>query len=213
MRCSITASCPCRRRGERRAVLADGRQPRQRRQRHHRRRREPSAQRANRRRVTFGPVVGNLYRPFLGVQMAYFSSRGPNADGRPDPDVVSNGFDNFGQGYGSDRGSISLGSGTSFATPSVAGVAAVLRQRFPSATARTIRNAIIASANREPAQRRFHSARSGPRIRQRRRGRGDDSRRYGAGPARPRRLQLVSEGERRDEHRPQRARRIGQRAQ
>jgi serine protease AprX len=97
-------------------------------------------------RLTFGPVVGNLYRPFLGVQMSYFSSRGPNADGRPDPDVVSNGFGSFSQGYGSTA-SISLGSGTSFATPSVAGVAAVLRQRFPAATARTIRNAIIASAN------------------------------------------------------------------
>ena len=44
------------------------------------------------RRVQFGPVLGDLYRPFLGVQTAYFSSRGPNADGRPDPDVVSNGF-------------------------------------------------------------------------------------------------------------------------
>lgn len=98
-------------------------------------------------RLQFGPVIGNLYRPFLGVQTAYFSSRGPNADGRPDPDVVSNGFGNYGQGFGATAGSISLGSGTSFATPSVAGVAAVLVQRFPTATARQIRNAIIASAN------------------------------------------------------------------
>ena len=40
-----------------------------------------------------------------------------------------------------------IGSGTSFSTPSVAGIAALLRQAFPSATARQIRNAIIASAN------------------------------------------------------------------
>jgi len=98
-------------------------------------------------RVQFGPIVGNLYRPFRGVQTAFFSSRGPNADGRPDPDVVSNGFGNFGQGLGSTTNSISLGSGTSFATPSVSGIAAVLRQRFPNASALQIRNAIIASAN------------------------------------------------------------------
>ena len=55
------------------------------------------------RRLQFGPVIGNLYRPFLGAQMAYFSSRGPNADGRPDPDVVANGFGNYGQGYGATR--------------------------------------------------------------------------------------------------------------
>ena len=99
------------------------------------------------RRSQFGPAIGSLYRPFMGVQMAYFSSRGPNADGRPDPDVVSNGFANYGQGYGTTAGSISLSSGTSFASPSVAGVAAVLRHRFPAATARQIRDAIIASAN------------------------------------------------------------------
>ena len=99
------------------------------------------------RRAQFGPVLGDLYRPFLGVQTAYFSSRGPNADGRPDPDVVSNGFGNYGQGLGATSNSISLGSGTSFASPSVAGIAAVLRQRFPTAPARQIRNAIIASAD------------------------------------------------------------------
>ena len=91
--------------------------------------------------------LGNLFRPFLGVQTAYFSSRGPNADGRPDPDVVSNGVANYGQGFGSTANSISLGSGTSFASPSVAGIAAVLRQRFPTVPARQIRNALIASAD------------------------------------------------------------------
>jgi len=97
-------------------------------------------------RLMLGPVTGSLYRPFRGTQTAYFSSRGPNADGRPDPDVSSNGFDSFGQGYGSTS-SISIGSGTSFATPSVAGVAALLRQAVPAATARQVRNAILATGN------------------------------------------------------------------
>jgi hypothetical protein len=99
------------------------------------------------RRAQFGPVVGALYRPFLGVQSSYFSSRGPNADGRVDPDVTANGFASYGQGFSSAIIGITIGSGTSFATPSVAGVAAVLRQRFPAATAAQVRNAIIMSAN------------------------------------------------------------------
>jgi len=97
--------------------------------------------------LQYGPAVGAQYRPFSGYQTAYFSSRGPNADGRLDPDVTMNGFGSYGQGFASDVSGITIGSGTSFAAPSVAGVAAVLRQRFPGATARQIRNAIIASAN------------------------------------------------------------------
>src|SRR4030095_9312014 len=42
---------------------------------------------------------------------------------------------------------IGFSSGTSISAPSVAGVAALLRQAFPGATASQIRNAIIASAN------------------------------------------------------------------
>jgi membrane-anchored mycosin MYCP len=98
------------------------------------------------RRLQFGPVNGALYRPFLGAQTAYFSSRGPNADGRPDPDVVASGFASFGQGSGT-AGNITIGSGTSFAAPSTAGLAALLRQAFPGATARQVRNAIVAGAN------------------------------------------------------------------
>jgi len=49
-------------------------------------------------RLQLGPVNGSFYRPFLGAQTAYFSSRGPNADGRIDPDVLSNGVACFGQG-------------------------------------------------------------------------------------------------------------------
>jgi hypothetical protein len=97
--------------------------------------------------VSNGVPVALAYRPFSGTQTAYFSSRGPNADGRPDPDVMATGFANFGMGTGASTDSLTLGSGTSYAAPSVAGVAALLRQAFPDATATQVRNAIIASAN------------------------------------------------------------------
>jgi subtilisin family serine protease len=99
--------------------------------------------------LQFGLGIGALYRPFGGVQTAYFSSRGPTADGRVDPDVVANGFASFGQGFGTAPGGLDIGSGTSFSAPSVAGVAAVLRQAVPNATARQIRNAIMLTANRQ----------------------------------------------------------------
>ena len=97
-------------------------------------------------RLQLGPANGARYRPFLGAQTAFFSSRGPDADGRTDPDVMANGVASFGQGTGATN-TVSFGFGTSFATPSVAGVAALLRQKYPASTARQIRNAIIDSAN------------------------------------------------------------------
>ena len=99
------------------------------------------------RRLQFGPEVGALFRPFSGTQTAFFSSRGPNADGRPDPDVVANGFGSYGQADGATTLEITLASGTSASAPSVAGVAAILRQAHPGATARQVRQAIISSAN------------------------------------------------------------------
>ena len=87
------------------------------------------------------------YRPDDNLQIATFSSRGPTHDGRVDPDVVANGDWNFSQGTGNTSGNVNFGSGTSFAAPTVSGIAAVLRQAVPSATARQIRNAIIMTAN------------------------------------------------------------------
>jgi Subtilase family len=87
-----------------------------------------------------------LWRPDTNVQISEFSSRGPTHDGRVDPDVVANGSNNFSQGGGGAT-TVNFGSGTSFATPTVAGIAAVLRQVVPDATARQVRNAIIMSAN------------------------------------------------------------------
>ena len=97
--------------------------------------------------LTFGLGIGALYRPFNGIQTAFFSSRGPTADGRVDPDVVANGFGSFGQGFSFSINALDVASGTSFSGPSVAGVAAVLRQAVPGATARQVRNALIAGAN------------------------------------------------------------------
>jgi subtilisin family serine protease len=97
------------------------------------------------RRVQF-PLVAPLWRPFNGVQTAYFSSRGPDANGLSDPDVTASGFADIGRGSGAVN-QIGFSSGTSVSAPSVAGVAALLRQAFPGATASQIHNAIIASAN------------------------------------------------------------------
>ncbi len=96
--------------------------------------------------VSSGEGIGGLWRPFSGTQTAYFSSRGPNADGRPDPDVMASGFANFSQGYGATS-ELSIGSGTSFSAPIVTGIAAVLRQAFPRAGAAQIRNAIAGSGD------------------------------------------------------------------
>jgi serine protease AprX len=92
------------------------------------------------------PGYGRRYRPSSETQVAWFSARGPNADGRVSPDVVAVGVGNFGQGYGSTN-EVSVVSGVSFSAPLVAGVAALLRQAYPTASATQIRNAIIGSGN------------------------------------------------------------------
>ena len=88
--------------------------------------------------------LGVLYRPFNKIQTAFFSSRGPTADGRFDPDLIANGWGTFAQGA---NGGLSLVSGTSFSCPTVAGAAALLKFGAPSATATQVRNALIQGAN------------------------------------------------------------------
>ncbi len=97
--------------------------------------------------IQFGPGVGGNYRPTSFTQTASFSSRGPYADGRRAPDVIASGDWSYGQGISGGVNTITFASGTSFSSPNVAGIAAVLRQKHPGATAIQIRNAIIASAN------------------------------------------------------------------
>ncbi|HYU34230.1 MAG TPA: S8 family serine peptidase [Thermoanaerobaculia bacterium] len=94
--------------------------------------------------LQFGLGIGNLFRPFSGLQSAAFSSRGPDPDGRFGIDVSANGMGTFVEGA---DGSISLVSGTSFSAPIVAGAATLLRQEFPTASATQIRNALAVSGN------------------------------------------------------------------
>jgi len=94
--------------------------------------------------LQFGLGIGLLWRPFSGLQTATFSSRGPLPDGRVGIGVSANGLASFVQ---QANGGISLASGTSFSAPTVSGAAAILRQKFPAATATQIRNALASSAN------------------------------------------------------------------
>jgi subtilisin family serine protease len=102
------------------------------------------------------PGIGGDLRPYPGTETAWFGSRGPIADGRLLPHVVASGVGNIGQGYCPDQileacyKRISLVSGTSFSAPIVSGIAAVLVNAFPHATAIQIRNAIISSG--QPGQ-------------------------------------------------------------
>jgi subtilisin family serine protease len=116
--------------------------------------------------IQYGAGAGSFYRPSSHIQTAYFSSRGPNADGRLDPDIVANGFASYVHAYlaltaqgvlvdcrepGAVAGSclprIVFASGTSFSSPTVAGAAAVLRGAHPAENATQIRNALQQSAN------------------------------------------------------------------
>jgi hypothetical protein len=95
--------------------------------------------------LMLGPGAGRLFRPDDHQQVAYFSARGPTADGRPDPEVVANGDWNFVES--ADGRSLFFASGTSFAAPTVAGVAALLYSAKPTATPERIRAAIVQSAD------------------------------------------------------------------
>ena len=115
-----------------------------------------------------GLGLGVLYRPSNAIQTAYFSSRGPIADGRTGPDLTANGFASFTNAFAAiangaivSCGSplapltganaclsrILLVSGTSFSTPTVAGAAALLRGAVPGASASQTRKALIRGAN------------------------------------------------------------------
>ena len=94
--------------------------------------------------LQFGLGFGALFRPADHHQTATFSSRGPTADGRIDPDVTANGFANFAQ---SASGGLVVVSGTSFSAPTASGAAALLREGVPGASATKIRNALIETAD------------------------------------------------------------------
>ena len=93
--------------------------------------------------LQFGSGIGALYRPDNHQQMAYFSSRGPDADGRTDPELVANGLASYVQG---PTGGISFVSGTSLSAPTISGIAATLYSAKPSTTPDQMRSALIRSA-------------------------------------------------------------------
>lgn len=75
-----------------------------------------------------------------------YSSFGPTADGRRKPNVVACGYSLV----ASSKGNYSYASGTSFATPMVAGFAACVRQMHPEWTAIQLLEEIEKSANHYP---------------------------------------------------------------
>jgi subtilisin family serine protease len=116
--------------------------------------------------LQFGPGAGEIYRPTAHAQTATFSSRGPTADGRIDPDISANGVASFVQAYlaltaaggladcrepgalpGTCIPRLVFAFGTSFSSPTVAGAAAVLRRAHPTRNAAQIRNSLQKSAN------------------------------------------------------------------
>ena len=94
--------------------------------------------------LQLGLGAGLRYRPANHHQVAPFSSRGPTADGRMDPDNSASGLAVLVQG---PSGALEIVSGTSFSAPNTTGGAALLRQAEPGASAREIRDALIESAN------------------------------------------------------------------
>jgi len=77
---------------------------------------------------------------------AGFSSRGPSADGRVKPDVMAQGVANT-IIIESSRDDVSTGSGTSFASPMIAGLVAGLLQKFPTIKAMDLIQAIKMSGD------------------------------------------------------------------
>ncbi|MFF3212727.1 S8 family serine peptidase [Streptomyces sp. NPDC002886] len=114
-----------------------------------------------------GPKAGTLRTPgsapaalTVGAvdkqdQLAEFSSRGPNADGVTKPDITAPGVDITAaattQGeFPSPDGYRSM-SGTSMATPHVAGAAALVRQQHPDWSSAQIKALLTGSAKPNPA--------------------------------------------------------------
>jgi serine protease AprX len=80
-----------------------------------------------------------------GIWLAAFSSRGPTADGRMKPDVTAPGVTVTSADAGTGAGYVTM-SGTSMATPYVAGAVALGLEAHPSATPAQVRAALTGTA-------------------------------------------------------------------
>lgn len=77
-------------------------------------------------------------------KITHFSSTGPTADGRIKPDLVAQGANvAVASVYGSENYYSTFGSGTSFSTPMIAGVCALIMQSDPGITADSLRNRLF----------------------------------------------------------------------
>jgi subtilisin family serine protease len=96
--------------------------------------------------ISVGALAGDL-------TIAGFSSRGPTSDGRIKPDCVAQGvYDAVPAIYGADSISYWYGSGTSFSTPLVAGLCALIKQTHPNDPAGATRVRLLASCVFVPGQ-------------------------------------------------------------
>ena len=85
----------------------------------------------------------------LPEQLASFSSAGPRfGDSAIKPDITAPGVDIFSAGVGTGTGCLTL-SGTSMATPHIAGAVALLKSEHPSWTPQQIKSALMNTATDE----------------------------------------------------------------
>jgi len=78
--------------------------------------------------------------------IASFSSRGPTADGRIKPEVVAQGVSVY-HAVTSGTQDFNYGSGTSYSTPLIAGVAALILEAHPDWTPMMVRTALMQTAD------------------------------------------------------------------
>ncbi len=92
------------------------------------------------------------YVPVPADAVTYFSSRGPTPDLRLKPDVIAPGLYIVSGGYGpgdNPHAGFGVASGTSMATPHVAGSAALLRQLHPDWSPDQVKSALMTTARIE----------------------------------------------------------------